>query len=256
VVTLARTYVKAMWENQTSLATWHPDLRISVGDIVAAGPGGLVVRETTLADIGYAQHALTVGTHPAGRVIDHHGVTIKAAAQGTAGGVAKARASFSSESSFLIVTRTGKQDRVDNLADARVVVKTLVEREVWKPTWHLVTSVRRYPACTVVIAKGGGVEAELEADSGVIANAPASIHAGASVSVDSDCASHWTMNFESTPLYEAIGVRRRGVLRRTEADLVEYLTRDGFQGGEAADAMEIEDTWVIQMSSPADLGLL
>jgi hypothetical protein len=254
MVTLARTYVKAMWDNQSLLATWHPDVQLSVGDIVTAGPGGLVERETGFADVRGAGGALSVSTHPAARVVDHHGVILQATAQAAASRAATARASFSSESSFLIVTQTGEQDRVSSLAEARAAVEELIEEGVWKPGWHLVTTVRRYPACTLIIAKGGGVEAVLDVNTDLGAATPASVYAGASVSVDTARASHWSMSFESTPLYEAIGVRRRGVLRREDVRHVEYLKRE--RRGVAEDVAGSENEWVVQMSSPSDLGLL
>lgn len=46
----------------------------------------------------------------------------------------------------------------------RDFVEDLVACRFWKPGWHLVTSVRSYPACTIVIAKNTGAEAEVTID--------------------------------------------------------------------------------------------
>lgn len=72
---------------------------------------------------------------------------------------------------------------------------------MWKPGWHLVTSVRSYPACTIIIAKNAGAEAEVAIDlaaAGVAA--PGGIRAGVAVSVNTDHASHWVMSFDSPVL--------------------------------------------------------
>jgi len=187
-------------------------------------------------------------------------VTIGASGAAVVAAAGKARASFAKQSSFLVVTNQGSLDAIDTMADARAVVEDLAARGMWGGDWHLVTSVRSYPACTIVIAKSAGVEAEVTVDlsaAGVVV--PEGIRAGAGVSVNSDQASHWVMSFDSTPLYEAIGMRRRGLRRRASATQVEYLTRDQDPGETTigmSEAFEEEVVWTAQRSSPTDLGLL
>jgi hypothetical protein len=59
------------------------------------------------------------------------------------------------------------------------------------------------------------------------------------------------MPFTTTPLFEAIGMKRR-IRRRPSAVQVAYLLRDG----NAPDNAEDESVWTAQRSSPTDFGLL
>lgn len=250
-------YTKTMWDRLSALATWQPDVTLSVGDVVTAGAGGVVTRETTLADLGVSRQRLANSRHVAAAVREHSGVTISALGSAVVAAAGKARASFAGESSFLVVTSQGWIDATERMADARAIVEDLAARQSWKPGWHLVTSVRSYPACTIVIAKNAGAEAEVAIDlSAAGVAAPEGIRAGVSVSVNSDHASHWVMGFDSTPFYEAIGMKRRGLLRRASADTVEYLTRDHDVTEAGAPRSEDEVVWTAQRSSPFDLGLL
>ncbi|HVV77965.1 MAG TPA: hypothetical protein VHC43_18260 [Mycobacteriales bacterium] len=254
-----RAYAEAMWDAMSSLATWHPDVALSIGDVVRAGPGGVVHRETTLAKLGVATDRLTHSRHDASPVREHRGVTLSAAGSASVAAGGRVRASFSKASSFLVVTAQGWLDTVDSSAEARVVVEELHAGEAWESDWHLVSSVRTYPACTILIAKSAGVGLDVEVDLSAVSGAltPNSIRAGATVSVNSDHASHWVMDFDSTPFYEAIGMRRRGLRRRVSADHSEYLTRAGSATEIEADRRETEEVaWVAQRSSPTDLGLL
>ncbi|HEU5390546.1 MAG TPA: hypothetical protein VFV73_32055 [Streptosporangiaceae bacterium] len=251
-----RGYTKTMWDRLSALATWQPDVTLSVGDVVTAGAGGVVTRETTLADLS-APRQLTSLRREAAAVREHSGVTISASGSAVVAAAGKARASFAGESSFLVVTSQGWTDATERMADARAIVEDLAARQLWKPGWHLVTSVRSYPACTIVIAKNAGAEAEVAIDLSAAGVAvPEGIRAGVAVSVNSDHASHWVMSFDSTPFYEAIGMKRRGLLRRANADTVEYLTRDHDVTEAVAPLSEDEVIWTAQRSSPFDLGLL
>jgi hypothetical protein len=254
-----KAYTETVWNRLSALATWQPDVRLKVGDVVSGGPGGLVTRETSLRDLGVPSERVTVTGHDAAPVHIQSGVTISAAGSVLVSAASKARASFASTSSFLVVSAQGRLDSVDNMAEMRELVGDLHAREVWLPHWHLVTSVRTYPACTILIAKSAGVEAELTVDAGAAGLVPVeNVTAGAAVAVNSDHASHWVMGFDSTPLYEAIAIKRRGVRRRSSITNVEYLTRDQDQdepgGGTAGDGEE--DVWTAQRSTPAELGLL
>ena len=249
-------YTSTMWDRLSALATWQPDVPLSVGDVVTAGAGGVVTRETTLAKLGVPPERLARSRHTASPVREHSGVTIGASGSAVVAATGKARASFAKQSSFLVVTEQGWLDATDSMADARTVVEDLAARELWGPGWHLVTSVRRYPACTIVIAKNAGAEAEVTVDLSVAGTpGPEGIKAGASVSVNSDHASHWVMSFDSTPLYEAIGMKRRG-LRRASATQIEYLTREQNLADADEPVSEEEVVWTAQRSSPFDLGLL
>jgi hypothetical protein len=254
-----KAYTETMWTKLSALATWQPDVRLAVGDVVSAGAGGMVTRETTLTSLGVPDDKLRHSRHRAAPLRENNGVTVNVSGNVNATSAGQARASFSKQSSFLVVSSPGWLDTADSMADVRSLVADLHAREIWKPGWHLVTSVRNYPACTIVIARTAGVEAEVAVDltaAGVAT--PEGIRAGAGVIVNSDHASHWAMDFNCTPLYEAIAMKRRGLRHRTSATQVEYLTRD--EGGhhdahEPADHEE-EVVWTAQRSSPDELGLL
>lgn len=253
-----KAYTGTMWDRLSALATWQPDVQLSVGDIVSGGAGGVVTRETTLAKLGITAERLPHSRQAAAPVREHSGVSITASGTAVVSSAGKARASFSKQSSFLVVTAQGWLDAADNMADVRTIVEELHARDAWDAGWHLVTSVRRYPACTIVIAKTAGAEAELAVDVGGAAGlAPLEhISAGAELSVNSDHASHWVMGFDSTPLYEAIGMKRHGLRRRLAATQVEYLTRDQDPDENEDEQYDEETVWTAQRSSPADLGLL
>jgi hypothetical protein len=255
-----KAYTGTMWDKLSALATWQPDVPLAVGDVVTAGAGGVVTRETTLAKLGVPADRLPHSRHDAAPVREHSGVSINASGSAVVTTAGKARASFSKQSAFLVVTAQGWLDTADSMADVRAVVEDLHARELWGLGWHLVTSVRSYPACTIIIAKIAGAEAEVTVDLGAAAlGVPEGIRAGAGVSVNSDHASHWVMSFDCTPLYEAIAMKRRGLRRRTSATQVEYLTRDRDPAGvedDLSEEFEEEIGWTAQRSAPADLGLL
>ncbi|MET8045439.1 hypothetical protein ABZU25_31800 [Micromonospora sp. NPDC005215] len=248
-------YTGMMWDKLSVIATWQPDVQLAVGDVVTGGPGGVVTRETTLQALGVPSDRLACTEHEAAPVREHKGVTISASGSVAVNAVAaagKARASFTEQASFLVVTSQGQQRSVGSMADARAVVEELSASKVWQPEWHLVTAVRSYPACTIVIAKSGGVEAEVSVNvpvTGVVG--VEGVKAGADVSVNADHASYWVMPFSSTPLFEAVGMKRR-LLRRQSAVQVAYLTRDT----DPLDDAEAELVFAAQRSSPADFGLL
>jgi hypothetical protein len=257
-MTLAETYkgyAKTMWDRLSALATWQPDVPLAVGDVITPGAGGVVTRETTLAKLGVPP--LTHSRHMASPLREHSGVTVTASGSAVIASVGKGRASFARQSSFLIVTDQGWLDAADSMVDARAVVEDLAARDRWGLAWHLVTSVRSYPACTIVIAKDAGAEADVVVDlSAAAVPIPEAIRAGAHVGVNSDQVSHWVMSFDSTPLYEAIGMKRRGLRRRASPTQIEYLTRD-WDATDADETPSEEDlVWVAQRSSPLDLGLL
>jgi hypothetical protein len=250
-------YAKTIWDRLSALATWPPDMPLAVGDVVTPGPGGVVTRETTLAKLGVPPEQLTHSRHTASPVREHSGVTVTASGSAVVASAGKARASFARQSSFLVVTEQGWLDSTDSMADARAIVEDLAVRGLWGAGWHLVTSVRSYPACTIVIAKDAGAEAEVSVDLSAAGVAvPEGIRAGAHVGVNSDHASHWVMSFDSTPLYEAIGMKRRGLRRRASATQTDYLTRDLDAAGADEPLPEEDFLWIAQRSSPLDLGLL
>lgn len=260
-----KAYTETMWTKLSALATWQPDVRVAIGDVVSAGAGGVVSRETTLAKLGVPADRLPHSRHRASPLRENSGVTLNVSGNVSATSAGTARASFSKQSSFLVVSDEGWLDTADSMADVRALVQELHSREIWEPGWHLVTSVRTYPACTIVIAKTAGAEAEVTVDLGAAGIAtPDGVRAGAGVTVNSDHASHWAMGFTCTPLYEAIAMKRRGLRRRTSATQVEYLTRDEGQRYDAQDSEynnqageEYEEiVWTAQRSSPDELGLL
>jgi hypothetical protein len=250
-------YAKTIWERLSALATWQPDVSLTVGDIVTPRRGGVITRETTLAKLGVPADRLTCARRTAAPLREHSGVTITASGSAVVSSVGRARASFEGQSSFLIVTAQGWIDSMDHMTDARAVVEHLAARGQWGPDWHLVTSVRSYPACTIVIAKDTGVEAEVAVDLSA-ADLPIleAVHAGAQVGINSGHASQWVMPFDSTPFYQAISVQRRGLGRRVTAtdSSLKILSRDTNRR-EAPEPAE-EPRWLAKNSLPYDLGLL
>jgi hypothetical protein len=101
-----------------------------------------------------------------------------------------------------------------------------------------------------------GAEAEVTVDlSAAGVPVPDGVKAGAHVGVNSDHASHWVMPFDSTPLYEAIAMKKRGLRRRASATQAEYLTRD-LDTATDDPAPEEDFMWIAQRSSPPDVGLV
>lgn len=254
-------YTGTMWAKLSALATWQPDVRLAVGDVVSAGAGGVVTRETTLLMLGIPADRLPHSRHRASPLRESSGVTMKVAGNVSATSEAKARASFSKQSSFLVVSAEGWLDTANSMAGVRSLVEGLHAHEMWKPGWHLVTSVRTYPACTIVIAKAAGAEAEVAVDLGVAGVAtPAGVRAGAGVIVNSDSVSYWAMGFNCTPLYEAIAMKRRGPLRRASPTQIEFLNRNDNQHHDDHNDAEVNEddevVWNAHRSSPDELGLI
>jgi len=254
-----RTYASTLWDRLSALATWQPDVRVTVGDIVATGAGGVIGRQTSLAELGIDADRLRPSRGVAAAVGEHSGVSIDASGSASVASAASAHAQFSSQASFLMVTAEGRLDSVLNMAEARRVVEEVAKAGDWQSGWHLVTSVRTYPACTVVIAKNAGVRAGVTLDLSAAGLTPGAVQAGAAVKVNSDEVSVWAMPFETTPLFEAIGMRRRILRRRAVGTSSRYLTRDN--GPEeleesAAESADDPAAFSVQISSPTDLGLL
>lgn len=250
-------YAETMWNRLSALVTWQPDVPLAVGEVVTAGPGGVVTRETTLVKLGVSPDRVPHSQSVASPLRVHSGVTVTGSGSAVVASAGRARASFSRQSSFLFVTDEGRLDAADRMADARAVVEDLQGRGVWREGWHLVTSVRSYPACTIVIAKEAGAEADVTVDLSAAGVAvPEGIRAGAHVGVNSDQASHWAMSFASTPLYEALGMKRRGLRRHASATQTEYPLRDLDAGCEDDQLSEEDYVWIARRSSPQDMGLL
>lgn len=258
-------YASTLWNLHSSLATWQPDRQLVVGDVVACGAGGVTKPETSLSKLGVPAGRLTVAISDAAAVREHHGVAVSAGAGGTVAATASAKARFSSDASFLIVTEKGTLQSVSNMADTRALLEELHANGTWQKGWHLVTSVRTYPACTIIIAREKGVEVGVIVAGSAAGLTPDAVQAGAQVSVNSSQVSHWVMTTHSTPMFEAIGMRRKWRGPQAADTSHRYLTRDEgtLANDEMPDGLSLDDggageepnEYIAQMSSPTDLGL-
>jgi hypothetical protein len=206
-VGIAAKYAKAMWNVDSLLTTWTPDKRLEVGDVIAVESSGTITVErklSALLDVALPPVSSTAGAES---TVVQDGVSIE-----VGGSVqtahATARVSLTGRESFLFSARSATLHSFDETAPLRTMLMALSALGRWDDGWQVVTAVRQYAACTVVIAETDGVQAELRTDrrSGITSLAGAA--AGGHLSVTSGRAASYTLT-DCTPLYEAVRVRRR-----------------------------------------------
>jgi hypothetical protein len=249
-VALPSKYAKAVWETEGALATWLPDRSLQVGDIVTRdGTGGAIRVETRLRDlVRHEEPGPTVRRPGVERMLLQDGFSFQADADASAPG-ARVRARLSGASSFVFVAEHGTVTEYRRVADVREAMLSLYARGVWRDSWHVVTAVRSFDACTLVVAEGDDAEAELHVAAPGGPGGQQVIRAGAGVNVHRGRAATWSLT-ASTPLYEALHVKRR--LRRTET-AASYLDGDP-DPRPLADGDETEPT--AARVTPEALGLL
>lgn len=201
--------------SQSWVATWTPDRRLAVGDV-------LVVHDDQVSQVGHIDSWLVREAVPplmvrevpgALRVEASEGVTFGGgvSASGKVGGVGGGSllGRFSGQRSFLLVADVVGREMFADLLKVEDAVRALDEAGAWRPEWLLVTEVVKASALTVVVARGSGVEVSLAASAAEGVVGPAGVRAGAGLAVASGQADHWEVNGPCTPGYHAFRWRRR-----------------------------------------------
>ena len=199
------TYGRALYDNHGVLATWLPDRPLRVGDVVSRAPRtGILTVETTFADVleGFSHESVTrkgptALTLQRGATIDY---TTSAGVPGLT-----AELTFTAESSFVFAARDGSSEEYSQLAPIRAALLELAGRGVWRDEWQLVTGVRRFTTCTIVIARQRGTTARVALDSTTGLTGADTIAAAAGVSITSGDASTWGTTKRTAPLRSADG---------------------------------------------------
>ncbi|MBH0774768.1 hypothetical protein [Nocardia bovistercoris] len=200
-------YGRALFTNQGVLATWLPDRDLRVGDIVARASGtGILTVETTLADLLHGAAPATVTRDGPDAVTLQRGATIDYAAA-TGVPVLTAALSFASESSFIFVARQGVSEHYERLEPIRAALLDLAAANAWRATWQIVTGVRRFTTCTIVIARQAGTTARITLDPAIALPGLDTLTAAAKVAITGGDASTWELT-NAAPLYEALTVQR------------------------------------------------
>jgi hypothetical protein len=220
---LATKYAKAVWETEAALATWLPDRQVAVGDILVQDKrSGAITVETNIGNLldtkNFDQDIVRRAGAPELNL--HRGVSFDSNTDAGVAG-AEVRVRFDGKSSFLLAAKQGRIAEYRQIAEVRKAIRGLWNDDRWDLSWQLVTAVRSFAACTLIIAHDRGVEAEARIDPSAPVMDIAGVHAGASVTVRCGTASDWTLR-QSTPLYESLVIRKR-ILRDTEIASGGYL---------------------------------
>lgn len=200
-------YGRALFDNQGMLATWLPDRPLRVGDIVSRDSRtGILTVEATLAKLAPGtRHAISSRTGPAAVTLQRGATIDFVATTGIPGASAALR--FTAESSFIFAARTGSTEEYRHSAPLREALLALAAANVWRNEWQIVTTVRRFAACTIVIARESGTTARIALDPATALTGTETIAAATGVSITSGDASLWELT-DAGPLYEALTVRR------------------------------------------------
>ncbi|WP_433663789.1 hypothetical protein ACQPW1_17790 [Nocardia sp. CA-128927] len=201
------TYGRTLFENQGVLATWLPDRPLRVGDVVSRAPRtGILNVETTLKAMLNGTKLATVTRTGPNAVTLQRGATIEYTANAGVPGLT-AELTFTSESSFVFAAKDGSSEEYRQLAETRAALLMLASTGVWRDTWQLVTAVRRFTTCTIVIARQRGTTARISLDGIAIPGGFDTIAAASGVSITSGDAATWELR-DAGPLYEALSVTR------------------------------------------------
>jgi len=248
-VVIADRYARAVWKADSLLATWTPDRRIAVGDVVSRGPGGGVLVEGKLSDLVDGELPRVAVTEAATSTLLQSGVTVEASADaGLPAGVA--RISLTGSRSFLFTGGTARLKSFETVAGLRTRLVALSGLGRWDAEWHLVTAVREHSASTVMIAESDAVKAEIRVQGSGIVESLAGITAGSRVSVTSGRAETYTMG-RCTPFYEALRIRRRLLGTR-----VDQVTLDGGGGEPVPAVLDDLDSLEVVRVTVYDVGML
>lgn len=203
-------YARAAYEQQGVLATWFPDRVLQVGDIVSRDRRtGAMTVETNLSELlgGPAPETSEVRTTkgPA-RLAFQRGATMDFGLE-VSSGVANARVTFTGDHSFVFAALDGSSSSYERLAWARQAIVKLAAEDAWRDEWQLVTGVRSFAYCLVMIARGGGAEARVGLDlSSGFAGFDA-VQASLGASITKGDAVKWELA-TCTPLFEGLVLHR------------------------------------------------
>lgn len=201
-------YGRVLFDNQGALATWLPDRLLRVGDIISRAPRtGILTVETTFTELlGGFGHPTTTRRGPKTLSL-HQGATFDYTTGTELRGAAAATLTFAAESSFIFAGRDGSSEYYQHLDPIRSALLELADRGVWRGEWQLVTSVQRFAACTIVIARQRGTTAHLSLDTATSLAGTDVLAATAGVSITSGDASTWELR-SARPFYGALEVTR------------------------------------------------
>lgn len=220
--TVGSAYGKVMFENEGVLATWFPDRKLRVGDVVARSAStGVLTVETTLADLIEESRHETVTRKGPESVVLQRGVSITFASEAAAAGAA-ADLTFERNSSFVFAARAGRIDEYERLAPIRGDLLSLHLQSKWNTAWQLVTAVREFKTATVIVAVENGTAARVSLKADNQWTGFEAVSATAGLSITRGDAAHWAMK-NLTPLYEALEVRPGGLFRGTDVVEGRYL---------------------------------
>ncbi len=206
-------YARAAYEQQGVLATWFPDRVLQVGDIVSRDrrTGALTVETNISAILGGPAPQLSgvLTTKGPSRLAFQRGASMDIGLE-VNGGVANARVTFSGAHSSVFAALDGSSSSYERLAWARRVIVTLAAEDAWRDEWQLVTGVRSFTNCLVMIARGGGAEARVGLDLASGFAGFDALQASLGASITKGDAVKWELA-DCTPLFESL-VLHRGLL--------------------------------------------
>lgn len=214
--TVGTVYGDTMYKDEGVLATWFPDRHLRVGDVISRSEAtGSLTVECTLAELMGDGGYPTVQRNGAESVVLQRGVTITAAAGGTAEMVAakgELQLSFDKSSSFAFSGSTVRIDEYERVGPIREDLLSLYAATKWKPGWQVVTSVRSFKRATILIARQSDTEARVSLEVGTKLQGLEAASASTDIAITKGDAVKWVLR-DSTPLYEALQVRPSGAFR-------------------------------------------
>lgn len=224
-------YGRDLFDNQGMLATWLPDRPLRVGDIVSREPRtGILTVDTTLAKlVPGVRHATITRTGPTAVTLQRGATIDSTAATGIPGASAALR--FTSASSFVFAARNGTTEEYRHSAPLREALLSLAAANTWRDEWQIVTTVRRFTACTIVIARESGTTARIALDPATALTGTDSLAAATGVAITSGDASLWELT-DAGPLYEALTVRRNFLTGRPGVSSGGFMDFGGEPSGE------------------------
>ncbi len=238
-------YGRVLFVTHGVLATWLPDRAIRVGDIVSRSPRtGILNVETTVGELLDGFDPTRIITDGPKVLTLQRGATVDYTASGAARPVAAAKVTFASKQSFIFAGREGNSERYQQLDPVRAAMLELASRGVWRDEWQLVTGVRRFATCTIVISRQHGTTAELSVDATTAMAGTDLLAAATGVSITSGDASTWELG-PARPFYEALEVSRNFWTAQP-------AVRDGTFTGDDRGA---RDEFVVVQVRPTELGL-
>jgi len=204
-----------VYDQQGMIATWFPDRVLRVGDVISRSKhSGSITVEASIGDL--TENPLPGMTSTSGpkRITFQRGASLKVAMSAemvpsvTMMPTVDAEITFSEASSFVFVGSDGSSVAYDQLQLVRKSVLDLAQRGRWRDEWQLVTSVRTFKRCLLLIARESGSVARVSMES---ANGPAtleSVKTSLGASITRGAAAKWELK-SCTPLYEGLTLRWR-----------------------------------------------